>query len=61
MAEKGTYVNSVRQDKFEITATILITNILLICRVQYMEIGSQAVRKWKKFGNHCFRIWSSYL
>ena len=38
--------------KFEITATILITNILLIWRVQFMEIGCQGVGKWKKFGNH---------
>jgi hypothetical protein len=57
MAERGTYVNGVRQDKFEITATILITNILLIRRVQFMEIGSQRVRKWKKFRNHYSRTW----
>jgi hypothetical protein len=39
--------------KFEITATILITNILLIWRVKFMEIGCQGARKWKKVGNHC--------
>ena len=59
--EKGTYVNSVRQDKFEITETILITNILLIWRVQFVEIGSEGVRKWKRFGNHCSRTWNSNL
>jgi len=32
--------------KFEITTTILITNILLVWRVQFMEIGCQGVRKW---------------
>jgi hypothetical protein len=34
--------------KFEITATILITNILVIWRVQFKEIRCQGVRKWKK-------------
>ena len=34
--------------KFETTATILITNILLIRKRQFMEIGCQWVRKWKK-------------
>ena len=34
--------------KLEITETILITNILLIWRVQFMEIDCQGVRKWKK-------------
>ena len=53
MAGKKAHVNSVRQDKFEITATILIRNILLIWWVQFMEIGCQGVRKWKKnVGNH---------
>jgi len=33
MAEKGTHINSVRQD----TATILITNILLIWRGTFFE------------------------
>jgi hypothetical protein len=37
---------------FETTATILITNILLILRVQFMEIGCQGLRKEKnKFWN----------
>jgi hypothetical protein len=31
--------------KFEITETILITNILLIWCVQFMEIGCQGVRE----------------
>jgi len=31
--------------KFEITAPILITNILLIGRLKFMEIGCQGVRK----------------
>jgi len=57
MAEKGTYINSVRQDKFEITATIFMTNILLIWRVQFMKIGCQKVCKWKKVANHW---WKSY-
>ena len=57
MVERGTYVISVRKDKFEITGTILITNILLIWRVQFMEIGCWGVRKWKKVGKH----WSSAL
>jgi hypothetical protein len=34
--------------KFEITAAILITNILEILRVQFMERGCQGVRKWKE-------------
>jgi hypothetical protein len=52
MAEKGTYVNSVRQDT---TAFGLIVNILLRWRVQFMEIGCQGVRKWKKrVGKHWF-------
>jgi len=38
------------------TATILITNILLIWRVQFMEIGCQGARKWKKFGNQCAKV-----
>ena len=38
--------------KFEIIATILITNISLIWKVQLMEIRCQGVRKWKMFGNH---------
>jgi len=49
---KSTYVNSVRQDT---TASVLIINILLRWRVQFMEIGSQGVRKWKKVENY----WSS--
>jgi hypothetical protein len=34
--------------KFEITVPLLITNILLIWRLQFMEIGCQGVCKWKK-------------
>jgi hypothetical protein len=34
--------------KFEVTAPILITNILLIWRLKFMEIGCQVVHKWKK-------------
>jgi len=50
------YLFTVTTYKFQITATILITNILLIWRVQFMEIGCQGVRKWKKkVGNHCSR------
>jgi len=32
--------------KFEVTATILFRNILVIWRVQFMEICCQGVRKW---------------
>ena len=41
--------------KFEITTTILITYILLIWKVQFMEISCQRVRKLKKVGNHIIR------
>jgi len=37
--------------KFDIT-TILITNILLIWRVKFMELGCQGARKWEKVVNH---------
>jgi hypothetical protein len=37
------YLFIVRTYKFEITATVLITDILVICRVQFMEVGG--VRK----------------
>jgi hypothetical protein len=42
-------------NKFEITGTIIITNILVVGTVQFMEIGCQGVHKWKKIGNHCCR------
>jgi len=32
---------------------MLITNILLMWKVQFIEIGRQGVGKWKKGGNHC--------
>ena len=54
MAARGTllgYVFTVRIYKFKIT-TILIANILLIWRVQFMEIGCQGLPKWKEGGNH---------
>ena len=60
MAEKGTilgYTFTVTTHKFEITATILITNISLIRTAQLMEIGCQGVRKWKNIGDHCCRGW----
>jgi hypothetical protein len=47
--------------KFAIIATKLITNILLIWRVQFMEICCQGVRKWKKVGNQCFREMQCWL
>jgi hypothetical protein len=48
MAKKG----NTSTYKFEIMAAILITNIWLILRVKFMEIGCQGVRKLKKVGNH---------
>jgi hypothetical protein len=57
MAEKGTYVNSVRQDKSqscEINWTLWRVAGLK-WRVQFMEIGCQEVRKGKNVGNHCGR------
>jgi hypothetical protein len=36
--------------RFEIRATILITNILLICRVHFVEICCPWVCNWKKLG-----------
>jgi hypothetical protein len=48
MAGKGTllgYLFTVTTHKFEITATILVTNISGILRVQSMEIGCQGLRK----------------
>ena len=41
--------------KFEVTTTILITNILIIWRVQFMEIDYQGARKWEMVGNHCLK------
>jgi hypothetical protein len=61
MAEKGTYIHTLLGYLFtfstytiEITAAIFITNILLIWRVQFMEIGCQWGTKVKKknVGNH---------
>jgi hypothetical protein len=46
------YLFTVTKYKFEIIATVLIRNILLVRMVQFMEIGCQGVRKWKKIGNH---------
>jgi hypothetical protein len=43
------------QHKLEITATVLITNILLTWRVQFMETCCQGVRKWNKVGKQCCR------
>jgi hypothetical protein len=61
MAGKG-HLFAVTGHKFVITATVSITNILLISRVQFMETGCQGVRKWKKFGNRCSKwIWQSIL
>ena len=37
--------NTRHESKFEIRAIILITNILLVGRVRYMEIGNQVIRK----------------
>jgi len=56
MAGKGTllgYLFTATTHTFEITAHILIIKVLLIWRVEFMEIGCQMVREWKKFGNHC--------
>jgi hypothetical protein len=47
------YLFTVTTYKFELTATKWITNILLIQRVQFMEIGCQGVWEWKKARNHC--------
>jgi hypothetical protein len=44
MAEKG-YLFTITKYTFEITAAILITNILLIWKVEFMEVGCQGVRK----------------
>jgi hypothetical protein len=41
------YLFTVTTYKFEITATKLIINILIILWVKFMEIGCQGVRKWK--------------
>ena len=46
------YLSTVTTYKSEVTATVLITKILLIWRVQFMEIGCQGVCKWRKVGNH---------
>jgi hypothetical protein len=46
------YLFTVTTYKFEITATILITNILLIWRVQFMETGCKGESKRKQAGNH---------
>ena len=55
VAEKGQihntllgYLFKVTTYKFEITAIISITNILLTWRAQFMEIGCQEVQKWKQ-------------
>jgi hypothetical protein len=53
MVEKGTlleYLFTVTTHKFEITATILITNILLIWRVEFMEIGCKGYASEKRLG-----------
>ena len=42
------YLCTVTTYKFEITANTLITKILLIWRVQLMEIGCHGLRKWTK-------------
>ena len=47
---------TVTKYKFETTATILITNILLIWNVHFMEIGCRGVHKWRKVGNHWCRL-----
>jgi hypothetical protein len=39
------------------TATILIATLLLIWRVQFMVMGCQGARKWKKVGNHLGSWW----
>jgi len=39
------YLFTITTYKFEITATISITNILLISKVQFREIGCQGVRQ----------------
>ena len=49
------YLFTVTTYKFEITAAVLITNILRIWRVQFMEIGCHGVREWKKVGKHCIK------
>ena len=51
MVGKG-YLYAVTTYTLEITAAVLITNILLIRRVQFMEVGCQGVRKWIKGANH---------
>jgi len=53
MAGKGTilgYIFSVTTHKFEITATILITDNLLMWRVQLMGTGCQGIRSEKRLG-----------
>jgi len=57
MAEKGTniqiflgYLITITTHKFAITATILIINIFLICRAQFMEISCQEYASEKRFG-----------
>jgi hypothetical protein len=49
------YLFTVNTYKFEIIATILITSILLIWGVKFMERVCQGAHKWQKFGNHCSR------
>ena len=51
LIELSVYLFTVTTYKFEMTATILITNILQICRVQFMEIscqrGTQVEKGWE--------------
>lgn len=45
------YLFTVTAYKSEVTAAILITNILLLWRVQF--VGFQGEHKWKKLGKQC--------
>jgi len=45
--------NTATTYKPEIPTAILITNILLIWKLQFMKMGCQGVCKWKNVGNHC--------
>jgi hypothetical protein len=56
----GLFFFTVTTNKFEITKVVLITKILLIWRVKFMEIRCQGVRKWKKVGNRSSEVWIPY-
>ena len=63
IAEKATYIHTYIIGLFILSCniqiwnnSIYITNILLTWRVQFMEIGCQGVRKWKKSGNRWSRV-----